>query len=570
MQRIQDGWHFMVAGLICWAMWIVAPAQSPVKAPWVGDALFQSIVAGDQMAAWKALTGHYSNHGIEIDSTLNVRFNPYTMPISYYDPAANRINISEMPPEGRGWDYWDNFSELLTDNDWNLRAEFEDEVEARGLANFIVVLTMAHELGHYAELRYPQDVLERGDWEMHANLLAVAILHDCARNLEMSKLASKYFYMAHSYLERKFSGMVMQDGMDANGLAREFEVDFEPKDMGKIRLYVAYQFALQQAAFRGEGSLGFKGVLKRLGLPNESDVPMWEGECRVEEEGDLDLQPPGVMDMQWVKDAYREDGIQGMGVMDRSGNTFLFVIQRGEDGHGRKGCHLEITKDPELVRLDAYVFVPAMPNDAEMHVLDFVFRGNGKGAAILRYLYNGTERIFLADLDLDNSKVLKLKPMKHFQSPWFHALQGEVERKKLFASPDGRLWLVTIGPFEKGCRSMGVHALENGWHKPEPAQFLQLCGSELPYDCAVDNDGRLWCTERARCRVLVADSGKVYVAAGNLRGFRNGVGRDVAFFYPRTLQWADDGGLWVGDFIKVNQEAGTMETRPIVRRLKID
>ncbi len=88
------------------------------------------------------------------DKELGWEYKDHTQVFNYYSPMAMEIVMGRMPQKTETAEYWENWCEVLTNEGWDATTFFKDEDEMHLLANFNIVIIIAHELGHYFADRY--------------------------------------------------------------------------------------------------------------------------------------------------------------------------------------------------------------------------------------------------------------------------------------------------------------------------------------------------------------------------------------------------------------------------------
>ncbi len=92
----------------------------------------------------------FENSGARrFDEQLEWRYKEPTQVFNYYSPMDMAIVMGRMPQKTETAEYWENWCKVLTNEGWNAASFFKDEEEMYLLANYNIVIIIAHELGHY-------------------------------------------------------------------------------------------------------------------------------------------------------------------------------------------------------------------------------------------------------------------------------------------------------------------------------------------------------------------------------------------------------------------------------------
>jgi len=92
---------------------------------------------------------------------------------NYYDNLE--IVVSQFPAKNRVWDYWQNWSDGLTNGAWSPRKHFKSKRRALEMANFHTLMMLCHELGHHLAQRYDVERAELNCKEYQADLACVSL-----------------------------------------------------------------------------------------------------------------------------------------------------------------------------------------------------------------------------------------------------------------------------------------------------------------------------------------------------------------------------------------------------------
>lgn len=144
------------------------------------DSLFMDIQRCYEMAGW------------ELNKPRpRLEKQDYLQPLSM--TSDERILQTElMSKKKQGYVYWQNWSNLIADSTWNVKAAFPTSKEAYLVGNYTIMLIMAHELGHYYS---EANDLRRtsAEWENIADHFTIAFLNELAEvNPELRELKLRF------------------------------------------------------------------------------------------------------------------------------------------------------------------------------------------------------------------------------------------------------------------------------------------------------------------------------------------------------------------------------------------
>ena len=178
-----------VAGLAAIVFAGMAPARS---------APADAIRSGDMARMIDEIVAIYEGAGVSWDGGIEWRVGPFTTTYWFYDPNTDEIEAGAVPTPAQVESYWQTWSRVLTDGNFDPSGFFASEAEARELARYNQFVLATHESAHAVTYRYDYDHLERHNWsincrEYYADRLTVAILNDEAqRDPDMARWRARY------------------------------------------------------------------------------------------------------------------------------------------------------------------------------------------------------------------------------------------------------------------------------------------------------------------------------------------------------------------------------------------
>ncbi|ODU85447.1 hypothetical protein [Devosia sp. 63-57] len=163
-----------------------SPQTSTNTAPPVSTSyLHFALENADTEQVTYAVEEGYAAAGVSRNDTLTWQFQPYDGIVNWYNQHSQVINLSALPGDDEVAPYWDNWSKTLTAGNWDWRAFFADDAEARTMARFNQFVLAAHEYGHALTYRYdPEHEAREGNEvncrELPADRLAAGLLEEMA------------------------------------------------------------------------------------------------------------------------------------------------------------------------------------------------------------------------------------------------------------------------------------------------------------------------------------------------------------------------------------------------------
>lgn len=134
-----------------------------------------AIETGDLPLALHAICSAYARIDLPCANTLAVELLTINDVMSRMDHERQVVRMQPMPEDG--FYYWDNWSQILSAGQLQMRSLFASEPAARRVAKALLVSVLAHEIGHHVAQRHACNAPgARG--ELRADELAVPIIRE--------------------------------------------------------------------------------------------------------------------------------------------------------------------------------------------------------------------------------------------------------------------------------------------------------------------------------------------------------------------------------------------------------
>lgn len=157
-----------------------------------------AIRAADMQQMIPEVIAVYEDAGLSWDYGIEWKPGPFTTTYWYYDPNEDEIIVGAVPGDDQIEVYWQTWSDVLTDGNFDPASFFASESEARELARYNQYVLATHESAHAITFRYDYGHLKRHDWaincrEYYADRLTVAILNEqAAHDADMARWRERY------------------------------------------------------------------------------------------------------------------------------------------------------------------------------------------------------------------------------------------------------------------------------------------------------------------------------------------------------------------------------------------
>lgn len=172
----------------------------------LADKMYTALLNSNTEEAMKLVQQLYEKNGVQFGE-LEWRYKEPTEVYNYYDFYGPRIILGRMPKPGKETqEYWVNWRKVLTNDGWDASKFFKDEKEMQLMANYNIVVLIAHELGHYFEDYYDVDVLQPNEnvngRELFADRFSIALTNElAASDPRFANLEQRYLELVQSMNE---------------------------------------------------------------------------------------------------------------------------------------------------------------------------------------------------------------------------------------------------------------------------------------------------------------------------------------------------------------------------------
>ena len=144
-----------------------------------------AIRAGSMEQMIPEIIAIYEDAGLSWDPAIDWKVEPFTTTYWFYDPHEHEIVTGAVPSEGEVAEYWQTWSDVLTDGNFVATSFFSSTADAIELARYNQFVLATHESAHAITFRYDYPHLERHAFavncrEYYADRLTVAILNEQA------------------------------------------------------------------------------------------------------------------------------------------------------------------------------------------------------------------------------------------------------------------------------------------------------------------------------------------------------------------------------------------------------
>lgn len=157
-----------------------------------------AIRAGDMNRMIEEIIAVYEDAGLSWDRGNEWQIGPYTTTYWFYDPNTDDVIVGAVPAADEVATYWQTWSDVLTDGNFDPDGFFASAEEAREMAHFNQYVLATHESAHAMTFRYDYPHLARHDYaincrEYYADRLTVAILNAQAEaEPDMARWRARY------------------------------------------------------------------------------------------------------------------------------------------------------------------------------------------------------------------------------------------------------------------------------------------------------------------------------------------------------------------------------------------
>lgn len=183
-------WCIAMPGLVLAGAGMVA-AQSQASP-------LQTLRNGNMAALIEEVQGLYEDHGISWATHISWDIQTYKTVYWYYNPRNEKIVVGDLPSPAQVSDYWQIWSQSLTDGNWDPDTFFKSQSDAYDMALFNQFVLTLHESAHAITYRYDPDHRLRHDYEIncrefYADRLTAAMLQHLGQyEPELEHMRTRY------------------------------------------------------------------------------------------------------------------------------------------------------------------------------------------------------------------------------------------------------------------------------------------------------------------------------------------------------------------------------------------
>lgn len=157
-------------------------------------ALEKAIKDGDWQNTTALLHQFFNERGIAASDSLMWYPQPATTLINFYNNSRHTpgIVVSKFPVKDSIWEYWQNWSTLLTNGNWDYKKSFKNKKQAFMQAKYNVLMLLSHEFGHHLAHRHRVYKETLSCNEYLADLVSIALIESFSDKSCLSKLQEQY------------------------------------------------------------------------------------------------------------------------------------------------------------------------------------------------------------------------------------------------------------------------------------------------------------------------------------------------------------------------------------------
>lgn len=558
--------------LVLWGLILGAAGLS--AAPTGAAQLRKSIGKGDTQAAWEGLLVCLTENGFDIRKEIALYRKEDRMPMSAFNYSAGVIQVPAMCGKDQADEFWQRISSLWTNQQVDFLAMMPTEKARRLGANFWVVGMMAREVTHFLDRRQPTHVISPGQYFWRASRLSMAVLrHGFASG------KTRGTYAQHIALLRQWQAQMrptfnvdIAASDDPDSLAQRYGISFRPDGAASGALLSTFQLAMDLYWLSADSAHSLREVLHSMGLGAQSSLPAYPGIVGLDAGKTMPFPlEPSCGGNQGPKPFDTRVALQP------DGNVLMATVLDTKPADSDPAMGYKRLRFSRLDEQNNFVPMGDVPlpnwkNNIPARIADLaILPGNG-AAVVLRKGTAASCSWRLYKLDLNGMMAETAIGL----DTWYQAPAGDtsgIAPTKLLAAPDGSLYLLKIVPSPDGSANFTLYRLSNDGERAEQVQrFSSEVGQSWFWavDYAVDTRGRVWIADDARGRLLVADGGIVYQAAGSLRGNAIGPGAAAQLYNIGLMAWDAQGHLLVGDQWRSVLPNGQVQLAPLLRKVTLD
>lgn len=158
----------------------------------------EALRSQDMSALIEEVQGLYEENGISWAAHIDWDIQSYRTVYWYYNPRNEKIVVGDLPSPAQVADYWQTWSQSLTDGNWEPDTFFMSASDAHDMALFNQFVLTLHESAHAVTYRYDPDHRQRHDYEVncrefYADRLTAAMLqHLGQKESDLERMRKRY------------------------------------------------------------------------------------------------------------------------------------------------------------------------------------------------------------------------------------------------------------------------------------------------------------------------------------------------------------------------------------------
>ncbi len=174
------------------------------------DKVYQLLENSDSRGTFEYLADLFERNGASVFigaksyPALQLELKDLTEVINDYSAIDKTISVSRMPKLDEGKIYWENWSKVLSKDNFKQDEFFRDDREKFIMANYNSLVLMLHEYGHYFDDRYElrnfsKSALNCGEY--FADYFAIAVINHLSQDERFARLRTRYIQLIKNFDE---------------------------------------------------------------------------------------------------------------------------------------------------------------------------------------------------------------------------------------------------------------------------------------------------------------------------------------------------------------------------------
>jgi hypothetical protein len=175
------------------------------------DKIYQLLEKSDSRGTFEYLADLFERNGANVFigaksyPALRLELKDLTEVINDYSGLDKTISVSRMPKLEEGKIYWENWSKVLSKDNFKQDKFFRDDRERFIMANYNSLVLMLHEYGHSFDDRYDLNNFSSANplncGEYFADKFAIAVINHLSQDERFAKLRARYIELIKSFDE---------------------------------------------------------------------------------------------------------------------------------------------------------------------------------------------------------------------------------------------------------------------------------------------------------------------------------------------------------------------------------